>query len=478
MNNKEDLLKFVKDNWRKIPYLCNMPEEGISEFIEKGTTSKTSREHEILSIDRKTVQGKEFFEIASYILGLNEYEQDEYFLTSHMSFEDDGTFKGVVYGNTDISFSINERGEVEFHDSKQERNQVLQHLIKDKTVVTHFGDDLDNKASIYAIESFLRTLGVLSQGEKLKIERVPAGKIKEGYLNVDTGGHVGNRLVNDTGTIIIDGDPKNGIKSACQSLSNMGIYIPEQIYELADAKPIHISALDSRSGLALVRYLSGEQTFRLAEHNLLDKSLTDKQLDEYDLVEAHAKQQQIIDTAVEKINKYTEELPNGEKIVLSPEQITAGSSIAYEMGIPYYASTTQHFNKDGQTDGVTFAISCKPGTKLPDKVLEYGKRLVEQYRIDERTSGVFVNPNGQLIVAGGPKNPDFKIEGYTPESMLEELRDVISSNNKSITTQQIGQATIDTPTAEKQEVSQAEADEHTDEHTKEEKEGEEVGDDN
>ena len=120
------------------------------------------------------------------------------------------------------------------------------------------------------------------------------------------------------------------------------------------------------------------------------------------------------------------ELPFGEKIILAPEQITAGSSIAYELGIPYYASANQHLDREGNPDGVTFAISCRPGMKLPKEILEYGRQLVEQYRIDERTSGVFINPNEQLIVAGGPKNPNFRIEGHTPESMLEELRTVLS----------------------------------------------------
>ena len=65
------------------------------------------------------------------------------------------------------------------------------------------------------------------------------------------------------------------------------------------------------------------------------------------------------------------------------------------------------------------------------------------------------------------------------EETIEKLEKRIEEMNKAsekeeISTQQIGQATIDTPTAEKQEVSQAEADEQT----REEKEGKEVGDDN
>lgn len=315
------------------------------------------------------------------------------------------------------------------------RREIVEALIETHTVVTHYGDDLDNKSSIEALRRFAIKRGAIKDNEELIVQRVPAGQVKEGFLNVDTGGHRGNRT--DNKTIVIDGDTRNGIKSACQSLSNLGIYVPEQICELADSRPTHVSSLDSRSGLALVRYLSGEQAFDLAEKHLLDKTLTDEQLEEYGLTEAHTKQQQIIDSAVEKINKYTVELPNGEKMILAPEQIIAGSSIAYEMGIPYYASTNQHLDREGNPDGVTFAISCRPGMKLPKEIIEYGRQLVEQYRIDEKTSGVFINPNEQLIVAGGPKNPNFKIEGYTPKSMLEELRTVLTPNREDTYINQI-----------------------------------------
>ena len=296
---------------------------------------------------------------------------------------------------------------------------VKEKLEETKTVVTHFGDDLDNKSAIYAIEKWAKEQGILKEDESLQVDRVPAGKIKEGMLNVDTGGHKGSRQ--EDGTIVIDGDPANGVKSASEELNNLGFYVPEQIVELADTVPNKVSALDSRSGLALIRYLSGEQAFKLAEARLLDKSLTDEQIREFGLEEAHEKQQGIIDNAVEKIEKYTKELPNGEKIVLAPEQIIAGSMIAYEKGIPYYASASNHLDKDKNVDGVTFAITSKPGTKLPEEILEYGKELVEQYRIDENTSGVFVNPNGQMVVAGGFKNPTFKISNETIEGMLNKI---------------------------------------------------------
>lgn len=429
MNTREDLLAYVKENWKKIPYLCNMPDDGIKEFVEKGITYNTGKPMEHLTISKRSGPNGDYDVIASSVLRYDEESQsDDYFLTSQMDFNELGDFGGSLYGDDSVNFSVDNKGEVHFHTRSKEKADLLEKIKVDKTVVTHFGDDLDNKSSIYAIERFLKRLGVLQPSERLNVERVPAGQVKEGRINIDTGGHSGNKIDEAKNTIVIDGDPKNGVKSACQSLSKIGIYVPEQICELADTRPARVSALDSRSGLALVRYLSGEQAFELAENELLDKTLTDEQLEKYGLMQAHEKQQKVIDAAVEKINKYTAELPNGEKVVLSPEQIVAGSGVAYEMGIPYYASTNQHLDKDGNPDGVTFAISCKPGMKLPAEILEYGKQLVEQYRIDEKTSGVFVNPNGDLIVAGGPKNPNFKIEGHTPETMLEELKTVMSSD--------------------------------------------------
>lgn len=294
--------------------------------------------------------------------------------------------------------------------------------IKDTgAIVTHFGDDLDNKSAIEAIQKWAEDNDLIKIGYPLEVIRVPAGQVKEGYLNVDTGGHKGSRIEKD-GTTIIDGDLKYGVKSASHGLSKLGIYVPEQILELADVKTNKVSALDSRSGLALVRYLTGEQTFKLAEKNLLDKTLTDEQLEEFGLVEAHQKQQEIIDNALEEIEKYTIELPNGEKLVLAPKQILAGSAIAYEKGINYYASVSNHLDENKNVDGVTFAITSKPGVEIPPEVIEYGKELVERYRIDENSSGVFVSQNNEMIVAGGFKNPKFSIKEETIEGMIEKIK--------------------------------------------------------
>lgn len=433
LNTSKNLRRFVKENYDKIPIFKTLTEEEINTFVETGEVSPKKWDHEhglrtmVLVIKKRGSIGDEFEVIAGLTPGIDEYGEYETKLSTQMSFLDNGEFGGYIYGDN-IGFKINDSGNAEMQFKNELQGKIYDAITKNKEIVTHFGDDLDNKSSIYAIQYWMTRNGLLANNEEITISRVPAGQVKEGALNVDTGGHKGNRLDNDT--IVIDGDPANGVKSAAESLNNLGIYVPDQIVELADTMPNKVSPLDSRSGLALVRYLTGKQAFQLAEYELLDKTLTDEQIKLYGLEDAHKKQQEIIDDAVEKINKYTTELPNGEKIVLAPEKILAGSLIAYEKGINYYASFAEHLDSEKKTDGVTFAITSKPGVKLPEEVVKFGQGLAEKYRIDENSSGVLVNPNGQMIVAGGFKNPGFKIENETINSMMNKVKDVFVGKNK------------------------------------------------
>lgn len=426
LNTNENLRKYVRENYDKIPVFKALTEEEIKTFIEKGSVG-LSLEHKtedglmtrLLIIEKRGSDNHDV--IAGYSNGVDEYGDDCLYATTQMEFDEGGKFVVTIYGDN-IDFQIDQNGETEMKFPNDMQETIYNSVMKNKEIATHFGDDLDNKSATYAIEYWLKRNGLLAKGEEITVSRVPAGQVKNGVLNVDTGGHRGNRV--DDETVVIDGDTKNGVKSASESLSKIGIYVPEQIVELADSISNKVSPLDSRSGLSLVRYLSGQQSFRLAEEGLLDKSLTDEQLAHFGLGEAHKKQKEIIDNAVEKINKYATQLPNGEKIVLAPERIMAGALIAYEMGINYYASVEDHYDSEKNHDGVTFAITSKPGVKLPESVLEFGKNLSEKYRIDENSSGVFVNPNGQMIVAGSFKNPNFKIENETKASMLKKVKDV------------------------------------------------------
>ena len=288
-------------------------------------------------------------------------------------------------------------------------------LRNNPTIATHFGDDLDNRSSVYTLEKWARENGIIEEEEKIIVERVHAGKVKDGIVNVDTGGHKGSNY--DGETIIIDGDPNNGIKSAIEEISKTfnGVEIPEQILECADALPTKISVFDTRSGMSLQKFADIETVFKMAEDGLLTRELTDEELEKFGLTEAQKQQQQIVDDAKEKVEKYSQILSNGEKIVVSPEFIKAGSLVAYESGINYYASVDKH--KSGE--GVTMAINAKEGHKLPDNIKEYGKEIVEELKNEDGTSGAFLHPNGSMFVVGGPKNPDVKLNKTQDEAMNE-----------------------------------------------------------
>lgn len=299
-------------------------------------------------------------------------------------------------------------------------NKKIEYLIalklkENPTVATHFGDDLDNRSCTYVLEHWAKENGIIDENESLNVERVPAGKIMDGVVNVDTGGHKGCKFED---TIVIDGNPPYGSKSAIEELSKLlDVKVPEQILECADAMPTKTSIFDTRSGMSLQKFTTTENVFKMARNGLLTKELSDKELEEYGLMEAHKSQQEIVDKAVEKVNKYSKTLCNGEKIVIAPEFIKAGSLVAYESGINYYASVDKHFDSERNENGSTFAINAKPGKKLPDNIKDFGNSLVEKYKDETGASGVFLHPNGSMLVAGGPKNPDFKIEMGQEEIM-------------------------------------------------------------
>ncbi len=309
-------------------------------------------------------------------------------------------------------------------------------LRENPTIATHFGDDLDNRSCIYILENWAKENGIIDEKDSLIVERIPAGKIMEGVVNIDTGGHKGSKFED---TIVIDGEPPHGPKSAIEELSKLlEIEVPEQILECADALPTKTSIFDTRSGMSLQKFTTIENVFKMAKNNLLTKQLTDEQLKEYNLMESHLAQQKIVDTGKEKVEQYTTILANGEKVVIAPEFIKAGSLIAYESGINYYASVDKHLDSDRNENGSTFAINAKPGTKLPDNIKEFGNSLVEKYKDETGSSGVFLHPNGSMLVAGGPKNPDFKIE-MNQEEIMNNLNTLFNEYAKEDLEKQVNE---------------------------------------
>lgn len=285
--------------------------------------------------------------------------------------------------------------------------------------MTHFGSDLDQIIAIEALRraaaamESLHCLSIFPVAElfqndfAVKVDRTPAGQPVSGRVNVDVGDARATKgiTVLDDGTVIID-HHFNGYNNTLEVLVEAGIYVPPHAVEVADRTDNRASALDYRSGIALVRYLTPSQAWELAEAGLLTAPLTDEQISRFGLSEAVEKQKAVVENAVAAVKKFAA----NDKVVFATEQILGGSFVAYELGYEVFCSVTPHKN-----GGVTFAINAAPGKKLPDAVLAFGRELQEKYG-----SGVFVRPDGGMIVAGGPKNPDFSV----PIS-VEELRDVV-----------------------------------------------------
>lgn len=272
---------------------------------------------------------------------------------------------------------------------------IVDRLRRDGVVVTHFGDDLDNVASIEALRQ--------ETGLELRVERVPAGQFKPGRVNIDTGGHRGSWQRGDT--LVIDGDSQ-GIRSTVMQLSLLGFDIPAPLVKLADVKVVDRKLLDPRYGLNLVRHLAPGMLFRFAEEGLLEKSLTDQELEKYNLVEAYRSQRETILQGLDEVERF-----RFGDVVVAEKYIPMGSAIAYALGCSFYASISPH--KKG---GVTFAITSRPDRTLPGRVLRWGRRLSREYRIDENSSFVYVSRDNTMVIAGGAKNPDFSIPWTVSET--------------------------------------------------------------
>lgn len=270
------------------------------------------------------------------------------------------------------------------------KQSIISRLKNDNRVVTHFGNDLDNTASIEALRR--------ETGLDLDVERVPAGQFKEGSINIDTGGHRG--IWEDGETVVIDGNPERGIKSTVMQLSLLGFEIPPPLVELTDSNFTGIDIFDPRYGRNLVKYLPSYKLFEFAEKGFLTKSLSDKELEEYGLIEVFHSQKETIRRAAEEIEHYR----SGDAVV-AEKYIPMGATVAYALGCRYYASISPHRG----AKGVTFAITSKPGIRLPDAVLEWGRQLSREHSFDENTSSIYVDPMGSMIIAGGHKNPEFSL---------------------------------------------------------------------
>lgn len=273
------------------------------------------------------------------------------------------------------------------------REKILERVRSDPegAVVTHIGSDLDQ---VIALEALRREAGV----DFLTADRTPAGTVVPGKINIDVGDPSCTEpvTVRDDGTIVID-HHYNGYKNTLEILRDkLGFRIPEQAVKLADSiDEKEVSPLEWDTGLALARYVAGQDVWRLAEHHKLTEHLSQEDLEYYGLSTAAKVQRRIVTEAVEAVSKGA----LNREVVFVEQFVTGGAAVAYALGYKIYSSVSQH-----PKGGITFAITAAPGTTLPADLIEWGRELREKYG-----TGVFVNPQQTMIVVGGPKNPDFAL---------------------------------------------------------------------
>ena len=287
--------------------------------------------------------------------------------------------------------------------SDRERDKVRKVALAG--VVTHYGDDLDNRLSLYA----LKLAGYISQDAV--IGRTSAGCPVAGKLNVDVGDKRCSEPViffND-GTVVID-HHFNSYSNTLEILRDkLGLDIPPHVIDVADTyAERRVSPLDYRSVLSLARYMDDETLWRLANDGRLLDTLDNMDLERYGLQDAACKQKSVIEKAISKIKSSVV-----DGVVFVDEFVPAGSQVAYELGYDMYVSYQER--QDGKA---TFAITVRPGKRLPIEALRFGLELRRRYG-----SGVYINPELTMVIAGGPKNPDFVVP-VSKEDLRRTIKEV------------------------------------------------------
>lgn len=201
----------------------------------------------------------------------------------------------------------------------------LERRLAREGVVTHFGDDLDNRFAVEALRRYFRL-------DELKVDRTPAGHPVPGRINIDVGDPTCTDPITcrEDGTIIID-HHFNDIPNTISILSKeLGIYVPEQAIKLADQPGEQVNPLEWRTPVSLSRHLPVEKLWELAEKQLLTEEMTDEQtLRTYGIYEAAQKQKELIENARAAVVNGS--VP-GTRVTIVDTFVPAGSQVAYSLG--------------------------------------------------------------------------------------------------------------------------------------------------
>ena len=363
------------------------------------------------------------------------------------------------------------------------RTKIERNLKANKIIYIQYGENLDIKASKYALKRHMKE----KFGINIKEVRVNAGDRNERFENglfVDAGNLEGNVFSNNK-IKEVNANTKKAQKSACGVLHRFGIYVPPQIVRYADIVTDE-RIINARYGLYLIRKLKDEKLFEFAERRredgtfLIDSDLTDEEIEEYGLTEDYQKRAKDINEDVEEIRKniYSfEEEKEGIKtkryICMVDRIVICGAQISYALGCDYYfsvappkkeamAGSKSVINVNQDVPRATFSMLANPKTgngQLPDKAIEYFINLRDRGENDLfkiitvrgqedkeiQNQKPYVDEKGRdKVIFGGPKTPnlfvtvkDYDEEENITESIMYEVGDIIGA--KKVKTEEVKQ---------------------------------------
>lgn len=307
------------------------------------------------------------------------------------------------------------------------------------------GNNLDINATIATIKYYFDNLSDeekkemgISENFKIEVERIPAGEDIKDFPCFDFGYLQGIRYVkgkNGEKLPQINADLRKGERSSVSILASLGFYVPKKLVEYADAVIMDLRVFDEKDGCILAREVPMDKLFEYAETKdektgeyLMDTTLSDEQIDHFELGEVVENKKNIIKDGINEIanNSFTK---NDKRVTIIPKFLYNGSFMAYALGYDCYISISKYNKEDEKS---TFAININPKSKdengdmlkIPEEIIEKLKREIPVYKIDSETGRevakeMFVK-NGTQVIVGGPKNNELYVK-YSVDDLCNKF---------------------------------------------------------
>ena len=319
-------------------------------------------------------------------------------------------------------------GEVEIR-----RERLIEHILnargtlresilnRNNIIYIQHGNNIDIKAARHALEEWWKEetaaeesriseadhdpFRLIQMKKGLTFIPVGSGETVTGQVNFDNSNKTNSTIDEpNTGTTIIDAEfsRKYGAISTVSALwEKLHLKIPEQIRQFADNPPssdivtnpdyvyVYANGTFIDENGQEQPYLTGKEVFKLAKEFLLDKKLTPEIIEKYHLNKAVQIQKKL----VENISGAIDRTIISGNVAICPTFVRgASAAIFHKFGNRFFVGLNV---KD---DSFGFAIltnRSKIGLQLPEKIHSLAQEWTDK--------GVFVSPNGQMIIAGGEK---------------------------------------------------------------------------